>query len=842
MTWNSATLFAIAVLSSAPTSAAVRAQNSQARELAQIITQRVQVAETLGVPELWSEARSLATLIGDEAGSAFDQAVDRQLESDDQSPRALLFLAASRLFGEDIDYELIVSKLQPLLSGADEELAVATAELLGSSDLRADLSSDERSDLADEMIRVARDGDSAPERRVACAIAAYEIGLGPQISAGQRVLFGFLDSNDPSLRAKGALGLAAIDAGTENRDVESELSRLAQLPGSDGRLAAAYLKQLDIVRLKETQLRRMREQSEDLTGSAMSEDPGMRRFALALDLVLRDHLEGDKVDREELVEAAVNGMLRSLDQHSAYFPPRAYKRFEQDLEAEYGGIGAYVREDPDDHLFTITRPIYSGPAYKAGLATDDKIVRIGDWPTVGKPVDEIIKRLKGRPDTPVTLYVWRRGMEAVLIDRPTEEMAVTLQRDQIVIPPVHSDFLPGDIGLVELTTFSRVASQELIKRLDKMRKAGMRGVILDLRSNSGGLLSEAVNVCDLFLPKDKAVVSTESRFGRERSYKTPRPAFLHEDMPVVVLINRFSASASEIVSGALQDHGRATLVGRRSFGKGSVQNLVTLPGESDDRFADENQNRRYDNWETITKDWNGNDEFDYAPRVKLTVERYLLPTGRSIHRELDEEGNIVSPGGVEPDVLVPQKRWDQWKLKEMQRLFNDRSAQNWAREQYAANRDLFDRIATGDMDDPSLYPGFEEFYASLDSALSRHDVRFLMRREVRRLIQDLRGEAFPLGGDYQEDLQLQAAIRVVLEELGESPDDIDAYAVTFDPVFDKNDDAASVVVRSPGADARAGLEAARALIAEAGTQDGHLSEASLRELNAIIDEALNKKN
>ncbi|MFT5052184.1 MAG: C-terminal peptidase prc, partial [Chlamydiales bacterium] len=687
MTWNPATLLALSVLMTAPSSAAVVGQNTEAGDLAQIIAQRTQVAEELGVGELWSEARSLATLIGDEAGSAFDAAVDRQLASEGQSPRALLFLAASRLFGENIDYELIVSKLQPLLSGADEELAVATAELLGSSDLRADLSGDDRSDLADEMIRVARDGDSAPDRRVACAIAAYEIGLGPQISAGQRVLFGFLDSSDPSLRAKGALGLAAIDAGTENRDVESELSRLAQLPGAEGRLAAAYLKQLDIVRLKETQLRRMREMSEDFTGNGFADDPGMRRFAVALDLVLRDHLEGDKVDREELVEAAVNGMLRSLDRHSAYFSPRAYKRFEQDLEAEYGGIGAYVREDPEDHLFTITRPIYSGPAYHAGLATDDKIVRIGDWPTIGKPVDEIIKRLKGRPQTPVTLYVWRRGMEAELIDRPSDEMAVTLERAQIVIPPVHSEMLPGGIGLVELTTFSRVASQELIKRLDKMRRQGMRAVILDLRNNSGGLLSEAVNVTDLFLPKGKSVVSTESRLGREHAYKTPRPAFIHEDMPVVVLINRFSASASEIVSGALQDHGRAILIGRRSFGKGSVQNLVTLPGEGDDEYADENDNRRYDNWETITKDWNGNGEFDYAPRVKLTVERYLLPTGRSIHRELDEEGNIVSPGGVEPDQDVRQKRWAQWKLQEIQRLVTERVTQAWARDHFDANRE-----------------------------------------------------------------------------------------------------------------------------------------------------------
>ncbi|MFT5052484.1 MAG: hypothetical protein ACI8QZ_003918, partial [Chlamydiales bacterium] len=197
---------------------------------------------------------------------------------------------------------------------------------------------------------------------------------------------------------------------------------------------------------------------------------------------------------------------------------------------------------------------------------------------------------------------------------------------------------------------------------------------------------------------------------------------------------------------------------------------------------------------------------------------------------------------VEPDQDVRQKRWAQWKLQEIQRLVTERVTQAWARDHFDANRELFDQIASGDMDDTSLYPGFEEFYASLDTVLARGDVRFLLRREVRRLVQDRRGEAFPLGGDYQEDLQLQAGIRSVLEQLGDSAEEIDAYAVTFEPRAEDKEEVENKIVRSPGAEARAGLEAARALIAAAGTQDGHLSEAKLRELNAIIDEALNERN
>ena len=296
-----------------------------------------------------------------------------------------MFLAATRLFGEDVDYELIVQRLQPLLSASsDSELAIATAELLGTRDLRGELAVDPREELADEMLRVARDGAIEPDQRVACAVAAYEIGSGAQISASQRVLFEFMDSSDPGLRAKGALALASIDAAARKprrreraeahrRDCRAERGAGDRVPEADRHL-----------RLKETQLRRMKQSTTDSSTRRIGTTPDLQRVDSVINLVLREHLEGDVVTREELIEAALDGMLRSLDQHSAYFSPKVFKRFEQDLEAEYGGIGAYVREDPDDKLFTITRPIYSGPAYEAGLQTDDKIVRIDDWPTLGE--------------------------------------------------------------------------------------------------------------------------------------------------------------------------------------------------------------------------------------------------------------------------------------------------------------------------------------------------------------------------------------------------------------------------------------------------------------------------
>jgi len=827
-----------ALLAPSPAAAAPRrvpvapapAARQDDEELAKILEERARSAGEQTLEELWRSAREVASLLGDELGTSFDAAVERALDTA-RDPRPTLFLLATRLEGDAPDWPALAPSFSAVLAGDDAEAVVGAARLLGSAmDLRQQPEK-VREDIAHSLLGLAADGARAPELRVECAAAAHNVGLGAQRDKAKGVLYSFLESTDPYLRARGALGLAGLGVIEGVPQVESELERLSHTPGEDGRLAGAFLKQLQIRRFYDTELRRARETMSALTLEGHT-GKDLERVENLIGLVQSQHLEGDKVTRDELLEAAMNGMLQALDRHSAYFPSEAYKKFEQDLEAEYGGIGAYVGSDPEDRLFTITRPIYSGPAYKAGLASDDKIVRIEDWPTIGEDDEAIIKRLKGRPGTKVKLYVWRSTMDPSLIENPTEDMALEITREQITIPPVHSELLPGGIGLVELTTFSRVASQELEAHIRELSAQGMRGLILDLRNNTGGLLTEAANVADLFLDKGKVVVSTESRLVKPRSYKTRRPALLSEDFPLVVLINRFTASASEIVSGALQDHGRATIVGQRSFGKGSVQQLLKLPGEEDDEFADENQNGRHDNWEKITKDIDDDGEFDYAPRIKLTIERYLLPTGRSIHRELDDEGNIVSEGGVNPDVEVGPTRRESWRVVEMRKLIDSKKLREWARARYQDNRELFDRLASSDQDDTSAYPGFDELYASLNTILSEQDVRFLLRSELRRLVQDARGHEFPFGGDFEEDVQLQSAIASLLEKLGETPADVPEYAQTFDTVADDG-----IVY---GSSASVGLTAAEfqhalSLIAEAEQGDDSLvTREKLRELTELI--------
>jgi carboxyl-terminal processing protease len=834
-------LAASLALAQAPAPAA---RPQDAPSLEHIVDDRLQAAAEEPLDELWRSAAGLAGLGDQVDGPSLDALLDRRLEHPEGlSGRARLLLVAARLAGDDPDMGVLATRLGELLGEDDEELARGAAETLAEPAFRQI-----EGDARDAVVEALRHGIDDTRRsagcRLACASALHAIGRGAEQREARRAMMAYLDSADVELRSQGALALAGTG---EIETCRAELERLAALPGERGELAAAYLKTEDVRRFYDTRLRTAQSYYEDqLKGRKLEDFGDLERVEHVIEMIKHEALEGESHTREQLVDSAIDGMLRSLDAHSSYMPPDAYKTFDQDLlQAEYGGIGAYVNEDPDDGLFTITRPIYSGPAYRAGLQSDDKIVRIDDWPTVlptggSHPTDDIIKRLKGKPGTSVKLYIWRQGMSSELIDRPTEDMAVTVTREQIRIPPVHSELLPGKIGLFELTQFTRVASQVLREEIEHMQEQGMRAVVLDLRRDSGGLLEEAKDVSELFLPKGELVVTTESRRAAPEQLHTRRDPIVPKDMPVVVLIDRFSASASEIVSGALQDYGRAKLVGQRSFGKGSVQQLLPVLGEADDEYRDENRNGRYDPWETLTADHNGNGEFDFAPRVRLTIARWIRPSGKSIHRELDKDGNITSIGGVEPDYPVEPRTFERWELVEFRRINKDRTLRHWVDEHYPDNHETFLQLAAGDHKDCTLYPGFEELYQGLDTSLTRDDVRFLLRSEVRRKVQDERGAAFP-NGDYEEDPQLQKAVQVALDGLGQSYTDIPDYATTFEDL-----DAMEHVDRPLTAglsDARrSDLRHALTLISEARQGQQDLSAETLEELQKLIEATLENRN
>jgi len=803
-------------------------------DVASLVDDQIVAAAGSGIDELWERALGLRDLVPEDARGELDRELDRRLsDADGLDPRAVLLASACALEADEPELETLLRALLPLLfeTAEDDALAAAAAGLLGNASFKTRLSSDLQEERLEALLAAARDASRSPELRLAAATAAYRTGSGREKREARREMLAFLDSSDVRLRRLGALTLARI--GEElTGSLQRELKRLAALPGEEGALAEAFLKQQQVRELHDRKYKELVQRYEQ---KQLPEELAIINAVMRL--VESDHLDGDKFERDELMQSAINGMLRALDEHSAYLDPEFFKRFTQDLEANYGGIGAYVDVDPGDGLFTITRPIYSGPAYKAGLMSDDKIVRIDDWPTLGERRDDIIKRLKGKPGTDVVLYIWRRGMDPGQIDRPTEDMAVHVTRGYIEIPALAAQLLPGGVGLIDLREFSRVTTTELRDSIEKMSAQGMEALVLDLRRNSGGLLTEARSVADLFLPRGLRVVSTESRTGREEVLKTRWRASVPEDMPVVILVGRFTASAAEIVSGALQDHERALVVGQRSFGKGSVQTLVQVPGTQSDEFIDENDNDRWDDWERITKDWNGNGEYDYAPFIKLTVARYVLPSGRSIHRELDRDRNIVDVGGVVPDIDVDVPRVEAWRLEERYRIMRDQLAREYVSERWEEHRDLFTHLANYDAEDPSLYPDFDEFMVSLKTVLSRQDVRRILRQEVRRRVQDDQGAEFPgfgQQGDFQEDVELQVAIREALDALDVDVESVEEFAATFELPDDEDEDQLeNLAALTPSSDE---LATTRALLQAARAGDGVLSKDTLDAILAILNQ------
>ncbi len=722
--------------------------------------------------DVWEQALALREMsaLADEV--SLDSALDRWLAREGVRPKAELVALAARLLGSDPDREAAAEPLFALSDHPEDDVAIAAFDLFAKAGFR-DLPRTQRVELGVELLERAERQERSGDVRIAAAVAANELGSGSEKRRSRSLLLEFMGSADAGLAGRSALALATL--GEEVRgDLEAALEKLAGLPGPQADVARAYLK---LERAKQLRDRKLKDLQTRVDSGMLPDD--LARFSAVLQMVEQAHLDGGKFERDDLVDAAIDGLLRSMDEHSSYLSPEVYGSFEQDIEAEYGGIGAYVGVDPADDLFTITRPIYSGPAYEAGLMTDDKIVRVGDWPTLGEPSEEVIKRLKGKPGTEVELYVWRRGMDPGLIDRPTDDMIVRIERGTIAIPAVHFQRLPGNLGLIELTTFSRVAAQEIAFAIQELQQTGeLEGLVLDLRRNSGGLLEMAVAVADLFLPGGLPVVSADYRDAPLQTLNTRFEALIDPEMPVTVLMSRFTASAAEIVSGALQDHGRATLVGERSFGKGSIQKLLPVSGLSDDRFDDENRNGRRDEWEPITYDWDGDGEFDFAPRVKLTIARYLLPSGRSIHRELDRDGTLLSPGGVEPDLEIFPERLEGWRYEELLRLRSDRVHQEYVNRHWEQHKELFVQLAETDLKDTSRYPDFDKFYAGLGTSLDRDDVRQLLRSEIRRRVQDTRGGAFPYG-DFQEDVQLQAACKDLLQDLGREVESVPEFIRTF---------------------------------------------------------------
>jgi carboxyl-terminal processing protease len=334
----------------------------------------------------------------------------------------------------------------------------------------------------------------------------------------------------------------------------------------------------------------------------------------------------DETETQKLVYGAAEGMVHTLDPFSQFLEPEMNREMKTETEGQFAGVG--LRLNLKDDWLTVLTPMPGSPAYRLGILPNDRIAEIDGMATKDMDMDDALKHMRGAPGTKVKVKIYRAPAEGP--DGAWKPHDFEITRELVKIDSVFSRKLDGGVGYARIAEFSAKTSDDLTDALRRLTKDGATSLVLDLRNNPGGLLSAAVEVSSLFLGEGKLIVYTQGRRPESRQDFTAGLKATYESLPLVILINGGSASASEIVSGAMQDHKRAVVVGERSYGKASVQSLIPLPDGSG---------------------------------LRLTVARYYTPAGRSIHR--DEKNKT---GGIPPDIAVaitPEteaKLYEQWEM------------------------------------------------------------------------------------------------------------------------------------------------------------------------------------
>lgn len=321
----------------------------------------------------------------------------------------------------------------------------------------------------------------------------------------------------------------------------------------------------------------------------------LKLFNEVLDIVEKNYVED--VKQKKLIDEAIAGMIKALDPHSAYLTPEQYKELQVDTSGTFGGLGIVIAMQNDQ--LTVVSPIEDTPAFKAGIKAGDRIMKIDGQITKGMTIQDAVKKMRGPENTKVTLSILRKDMK--------EPKDYVITRAVIKIKSVKYNTYEGDIGYVRISAFQESTVDELKKALQQIKAKDLKGLVVDVRNDPGGLLDQAVKASDAFL-KSGTIVSTKGRVKAIESKFVARDDGTEPTCPIVVLVNEGTASASEILAGALQDNGRAIVLGMPTFGKGSVQTVIPLEDGS---------------------------------ALKLTTAKYYTPKGRSIQAE-----------GIKPDIVV----------------------------------------------------------------------------------------------------------------------------------------------------------------------------------------------
>lgn len=333
-------------------------------------------------------------------------------------------------------------------------------------------------------------------------------------------------------------------------------------------------------------------------------------FGEVLERVRADYVEEPK--DAKLIESAINGMLTALDPHSAYLNPKHFRDMQVQTRGEFGGLGIEVTME--NGVVKVVSPIEDTPAARAGLMSGDLITHLDKEQILGLTLQEAVEKMRGPVNSPIMLTIVREGVE--------DPFEVKVVRDMIHINPVKYNAEGDDVGYIRITTFNEQTTENLVKAVNDLEKqlgSNLKGYIIDLRNNPGGLLDQAISVSDSFLDQG-SIVLTRGRNLEETQRSNARKGDITDGQKIVVLINGGSASASEIVAGALQDHKRATVIGTRSFGKGSVQTIIPLGSSG---------------------------------ALRLTTARYYTPSGRSIQAK-----------GIDPEILVEEELPEELKKKQ----------------------------------------------------------------------------------------------------------------------------------------------------------------------------------
>ena len=572
-------------------------------------------------------------------------------------------------------------------------------------------------------------------------------------------LLGLLGSRNTSVSQEAALALA--EAGNfEDGRVKNALRNLRKEPTPRGRRADLLYrlmrleKQLDQglfngtavpagtdmkkllakkeSRISELETRLKKMETSGGVAGAGTQARGDRLLEEIIAKVQKLYVDKDKTTRERLIRAAVKGMVSSLDDHSIFMESEDSKSFEEDIKGRYPGIGAQITKPPGGPL-EVLRPIYGGPAYKAGILSGDLIIEVGGQRTGKLKMDAIKDLLRGPRGTEVKLKILRRGWG--------EPRDFQFKRATIKVASVHYDSLPGKIGYIRLMQFGGSSDDEFVAALDKLEEKDLEGLIIDFRNNPGGYLPVAEKIADLFVRGELPIVTQKGLGGENSPERSSYPTDkARTGYPIVCLVNEYSASASEVVSGCLQDYDRAIIVGQRTYGKGSVQRLVGVDSEK-------------------------------GAMLKITVQYWYLPLGRCINTIRDEKGLVKKEGGVEPDISVEQKPLPLWQLEERRKLRDNEALLQYTEKNLDALRPI---AFLGDGGKASRYPGLDKVLSSLDTRGTERDVRQVIRKILRRKLEDERGRQFAV--DLQEDLQLQQGILSLLAQMKKKPAEIEDYS------------------------------------------------------------------